>query len=51
MEDTKKVKDYTSDEARFNKLLRTLFSVIELSGFRLNSRIELVDKRTGKEYK
>lgn len=42
------------DEAetqRFNKLLRTIFSLCELAGFRVEGRIELRDLRTGKLWK
>lgn len=39
-----------AEERRFKKLLRTIFSLCELAGFELESRLCLVDKRTGKRY-
>ena len=35
-------------EARYKKLLGTIFSICELSGFHLEDRIVLKDKKTGK---
>lgn len=35
-------------EARFKKLLNTFFNIAELSGFHIESRIEIRDKKTGK---
>lgn len=35
-------------EARFKKLLSTIFSICELAGFHLEGRIEVRDKKTGK---
>ena len=35
-------------EARCKKLLATIFSICELSGFHLEDRIVLKDKKTGK---
>ena len=49
--DNEKNQDYVDrDQLKFNKLLRTIFALIELSGFRLDSRISLTDLRTGKKY-
>lgn len=49
--DNDKNQDYVDrDQLKFNKLLRTIFALIELSGFRLDSRISLTDLRTGKKY-
>lgn len=36
---------------RFNKLLRTIFSLCELAGFQVEDRIVLRDKRTGKVWR
>lgn len=36
------------NDARFYKLLHTIFHVCELAGFELEGRITLKDKRTGK---
>jgi hypothetical protein len=35
-------------EERFKKLLNTIFSICELAGFRVEGRIALQDKKTGK---
>lgn len=35
-------------EARYKKLLATIFSICELAGFHVKDRIVLKDKRTGK---
>lgn len=37
------------EDDRFHKLLHTIFDICELSDFRLEGRITLVDQRTGKE--
>lgn len=37
-----------SESARFNKLLKAIFIICELSGFRLEDRIVVKDKRTGR---
>lgn len=39
------------EEEKFNKLLRTIFSICELSGFRIEGRIVLVDEVTGKVWR
>lgn len=39
------------DEARFNKLLKTLFNVCEMAGFRVEERIVLKDLKTGKVWR
>lgn len=39
------------DDERFHKLLETIFNICELSGFRIESRIVIKDKRTGRVYK
>ena len=38
-------------EARYKKLLATIFSICELSGFHLEDRIVLKDKKTGKVWR
>lgn len=35
-------------EERFHKLLDTIFSICELSGFHIEERIVIKDKKTGK---
>lgn len=42
------VKNVSKDEARFNKLLRTIFGICELAGFEVKERIVLMDRKTGK---
>lgn len=39
------------DDYRFKKLLKTIFSILDLSGFELDGRITLIDKKTGRIYK
>ncbi len=39
------------DDARFQKLLHTIFYLCELAGFQIEGRIVLRDKRTGKVWK
>ena len=36
------------NDARFFKLLKTIFDICELSGFHIEERIVVKDKRTGK---
>lgn len=35
-------------EARFRKLLSTIFYICDLAGFHIEGRLEIKDKRTGK---
>jgi hypothetical protein len=35
-------------EERFKKLLSTIFYICELAGFRIENRLEIRDKKTGK---
>lgn len=37
-----------ADDNRFHKLLDTIFSICELSGFHVEERIIIKDKKTGK---
>lgn len=39
------------DMARFHKLLRTIFDICDLAGFRIEGRITLRDKTNGKVWK
>lgn len=39
------------DEARFKKLIKTIFNICELSGFHLEERIVVKDKKTGKVWR
>lgn len=39
------------DEARFHKLLYMIFDLCELAGFRVEGRIVLEDKKTGRVWR
>ena len=39
------------DYKRFKKLLCSIFTLCELSGFKIDSRIVIVDKKTGRVWK
>lgn len=39
------------DYKRFKQLLRSIFELCELSGFKIDSRIIIVDKKTGRVWK
>lgn len=45
---TKVSKDEKEEDERFKKLLGTIFNLCELSGFRLEERIVVKSKRTGR---
>lgn len=47
----KAIKNADADNDRFYKLLRAIFSICELSGFRLEERIVLKDEKTGKVWR
>lgn len=38
-------------EERFNKLLATIFYIVDLAGFHLEERVVLKDKKTGKVWR
>lgn len=40
-----------ADNAKFRKLLNTIFYLCELAGFEIEGRIVLVDKRSGKVWR
>jgi len=42
------IKNVDTDDERFHKLLNTIFTICELSGFHLEERIILRDTQTGK---
>lgn len=44
----KAIKNAELEETRFQKLLDTIFNICELSGFHIEERIIIKDKRTGK---
>lgn len=39
------------EEIRFHKLLHTIFYICDLAGFRIEGRIVLEDKKTGKVWR
>lgn len=50
-EAVKNVTQERKDEERFNKLLRTIFYICDLAGFRIKNRIIFEDKQTGREWR
>lgn len=47
----KKVDREADAEERFHKLLNTIFYICDLAGFRIEGRITLRDKKTGKVWR
>jgi hypothetical protein len=45
------IKHVNREEENFHKLLHTIFDICELSGFRIEGRIVLVDEVTGKVWR
>lgn len=45
------IKNIDREDENFHKLLHTIFNICELSGFRIEGRIILVDKTSGKVWK
>ena len=45
------IKNTGVDDERFHKLLNTIFTICELSGFHLEERIILKDTQTGKVWR
>lgn len=45
------IRNVDADDDRFHKLLHVIFGMCELSGFKLEGRITLVDQETGKVYR
>lgn len=45
------IRNVEKEDERFQKLLRMIFDICELSGFHLEERIILRDKRTGKVWR
>ncbi|QJU22657.1 hypothetical protein HLY09_26405 [Enterocloster bolteae] len=45
------IKNTEADDERFHKLLNTIFTICELSGFHLEERIILKDTQTGKVWR
>lgn len=50
-EAVKNVTQERKDDERFNKLLRTIFYICDLAGFRIKNRIVFEDKQTGREWR
>jgi hypothetical protein len=44
-------RDIDEDEQRFQKVLHTIFNVCSLADFRIEGRVVLVDKKTGKVWR
>ena len=38
-------------EERFKKLLHTIFNICDLAGFRIDGRLTIVDKKSGKVWR
>lgn len=47
----KALKHIEDEDTRFHKLLYMLFDICELSGFEIEGRVVLVDKRTGRVWR
>lgn len=47
----KALKHIEDEDARFHKLLYMLFDICELSGFEIEGRVVLMDKRTGRVWR
>lgn len=47
----KNVEAEKKEEERFNKLLRTIFYICELAGYRIKNRIVFEDKASGRVWK
>lgn len=45
------IKKIEQEDEKFHKLLHTIFNICELSGFRIEGRIILVDEVTGKVWR
>lgn len=45
------IKHVDKEDARFHKLLDTIFNICELSGFHVEERIVLKDKETGRVWR
>lgn len=45
------IRNADADDERFHKLLNTIFTICELSGFHLEERIILKDIQTGKVWR
>lgn len=45
------IKNTDTEDIQFRKLLDTIFNICELSGFHLEERIVLKNKRTGKVWR
>lgn len=45
------IKNIDKEDERFHKLLHMIFNICELSGFRIEGRIVLINEVTGKVYR
>ena len=47
----KRIESENAEDEKFNRLIKTIFSVATLAGFEIQGRITFVNKETGKIYK
>ena len=45
------IKNIDKEDKRFHKLLHTIFYICKVAGFKIEGRIVLVDKKTGRIWK
>jgi hypothetical protein len=45
------IKNIDTENERFHKLLYTIFNIVELSGFQIDGRIVLVNKKSGRVWR
>lgn len=45
------IQNITREDERFHKLLYAIFNICELADFKIEGRIVLVDKKTGKTWR
>ena len=48
---SKAIQKVDHEDERFHKLLETIFNICELSGFHIEGRIVIKDKRTGRVWR
>lgn len=48
---SKAIQKVDRDDERFHKLLETIFNICELSGFHIEGRIVIKDKRSGRVWR
>lgn len=45
------IKNIEKEDEKFHKLLHTIFDICELSGFEIEGRIVLIDKKSGRVWR